>query len=107
MTGQNFSISLKNFEKIFFAWNVLKHKVNPKKLKNFNFFFKIKIPPLPKDSKNLNFFNFNQVQDSCKISCVLQEFLAQAKFLQEACHSITTSYPQKIVMEWRKSKSSQ
>ena len=30
------------------------------------------------------------MQDSCKISCVLQEFLAQAKFLQEACHSITT-----------------
>ena len=30
-----------------------------------------------------------QVQDSCKISCDLQEFLAQAKFLQEAYHSIT------------------
>ena len=29
------------------------------------------------------------MQDSCKISCILQEYLAQAKFLQEAYHSIT------------------
>ena len=34
-----------------------------------------------------------QVQDSCKISYVLQEFLAQAKFLQEAYHIITNWIP--------------
>ena len=36
-------------------------------------------------------FAYIQVQDSCKISYVLQEFLVQAKFLQEAYHIITTS----------------
>ena len=34
----NFSISLKNFEKKFFAWNVLKHKVKPKNSRNSTFF---------------------------------------------------------------------
>ena len=34
-------------------------------------------------------FAYIQVQDSCKISYVLQEFLVQAKFLQEAYHIIT------------------
>ena len=38
MTGQNFSISLKNFEKFFFAGNVLKHKVKPKNSRNSNLF---------------------------------------------------------------------
>ena len=38
-------------------------------------------------------FAYIQVQDSCKISYVLQEFLVQAKFLQEAYHIITTSIP--------------
>ena len=45
MTGQNFSISLKNFEKIFFAGNVLKHKVKPKNSRNSTFFKKLKFPP--------------------------------------------------------------
>ena len=40
----NFSISLKNFE-IFFAWNVLKHKVKPKNSRNSTFFKKLKFPP--------------------------------------------------------------
>ena len=44
MTGQNFSISLKNFEKFFFAGNVLKRKVKPK-TQEIQHFFKIKIPP--------------------------------------------------------------
>ena len=37
----NFSISLK----IFFAWNVLKHKVKPKNSRNSTFFKKLKFPP--------------------------------------------------------------
>ena len=45
MMGQNFSISLKNFEKILFAWNVLKHKVKPKNSRNSTFFKKLKFPP--------------------------------------------------------------
>ena len=45
MTGQNFSISLKNFEKKFFAWNVLKHKVKPKNSRNSTFLKKLKFPP--------------------------------------------------------------
>ena len=46
MTGQNFSISLKNFEKFFFAGNVLKHKVKPKNSRNSTFFKKLKFSPL-------------------------------------------------------------
>ena len=43
----NFFISLKNFEKNFFAWNVLKHKVKPKNSRNSTFFSKKpKISPL-------------------------------------------------------------
>ena len=42
----NFSISQKNFEKFFFAWNVLKHKVKPKNSSNSTFFSKTKISPL-------------------------------------------------------------
>ena len=42
---RNFSISQKNFEKIFFAWNVLKHKVKPKNSRNSTFFQKLKFPP--------------------------------------------------------------
>ena len=45
MMGQNFSISLKNFEKNFFAWNVLKHKVKPKNSRNSTFFKNLKFPP--------------------------------------------------------------
>jgi len=45
MTGQNFSISLKNFEKFFFAGNVLKHKVKPKNSRNSTFLKKLKFPP--------------------------------------------------------------
>ena len=41
----NFSISQKNFEKKFFAWNVLKHKVKPKNSRNSTFFQKLKCPP--------------------------------------------------------------
>ena len=41
----NFSISLKNFEKFFFAGNVLKHKVKPKNSRNSTFFQKLKFPP--------------------------------------------------------------
>ena len=41
----NFSISQKNFEKFFFAWNVLKHKVKPKNSRNSTFFKKLKFPP--------------------------------------------------------------
>ena len=40
----NFSISQENFEKIFFAWNVLKHKVKPKNSRNSTFFKKLKFP---------------------------------------------------------------
>ena len=42
----NFSISQKNFEKHFFAWNVLKHKVKPKNSRNSTFFSKLKFPPV-------------------------------------------------------------
>ena len=41
----NFSISQKNFENFFFAWNVLKHKVKPKNSRNSTFFKKLKFPP--------------------------------------------------------------
>ena len=41
----NFSISQKNFEKFFFAWNVLKHKVKPKNSRNSTFFKELKFPP--------------------------------------------------------------
>ena len=40
-----FSISQKIFEKKFFAWNVLKHKVKPKNSRNSTFFQKLKFPP--------------------------------------------------------------
>ena len=40
------------------------------------------------------------MQDSCKISCVLQDFLVQAKFLQEACHSITIGDPTWVSVTW-------
>ena len=77
----------KNSKKCF-AWNVPKHKVKPKNSRNSTFFSKIKISPCPKMANSACLF---AVQDSCKISCVLQEFLAQAKFLQEAYHIITKS----------------
>ena len=41
-----FSISQKIFEKNFFAWNVLKHKVKPKNSRNSTFFQKLKFSPL-------------------------------------------------------------
>ena len=40
-----FSISQKIFEKKFFAWNVLKHKVKPKNSRKSTFFQKLKFPP--------------------------------------------------------------
>ncbi len=40
-----FSISQKIFEKNFFAWNVLKHKVKPKNSRKSTFFQKLKFPP--------------------------------------------------------------
>ena len=42
----NFSISLKKFEKKFFAWNVLKHKVKPKNARKSTLFTELKISPL-------------------------------------------------------------
>ena len=43
----NFSIRSvgKKFQKIFFAWNILKHKVKPRNSRNSTFFSKLKFPP--------------------------------------------------------------
>ena len=72
MTGQNFSISLKNFEKFFFAGNVLKHKVIPKNSRKSTFFSKLNFPP--KFEKHLENF-----QDQALVkACLVQRFLPQA-----------------------------
>ena len=45
MTGQNFSISLKNFE-IFFCLKCPETYSKTKKLKKFNIFKKLNFPPI-------------------------------------------------------------
>ena len=82
MTGQNFSISLKNFEKFFFAGNVLKHKVKPKNSRNSTFFFsKLKFPPVfEKHLKN--------VQDQKPMVYAINFSKSQRGKIQTPVHSV-------------------
>ena len=43
--AMKFFYQSENVWKIFFAWNVLKHKVKPKNSRNSTFFKKLKFPP--------------------------------------------------------------